>query len=96
LLELLPKLTIALQQTQLCYKSHLEFWKNKHPSKKIIKGWKHSQVDQLVYFFGLNYKYFKIYHDIIKHVIWLGEKIEVYIVLDFMWKNMIKKNLMNS
>ncbi len=37
-----------------------------------------------MYFFGLNYKYLKTYHEIIKHVIWLGKNIEVYIVLDFM------------
>jgi hypothetical protein len=58
--------------------------------------WKHSQVDQLVYLFGLNYKYLEIYHGIIKHVIWLGRKIEVNIVFDFMWENMVKTYLINS
>jgi hypothetical protein len=33
-----------------------------------------------MYFYGLNYKYLKIYHKIIKHVIWLGRKIEVNMV----------------
>ncbi len=28
-------------------------------------------------FFGLNYKYLKIYHESIKHVILLGKKIEI-------------------
>jgi hypothetical protein len=37
-----------------------------------------------VYFYGLNYNYLKIDHEIIKHVIWLGRKIEVNMVLDFM------------
>ncbi len=32
----------------------------------------------------VNNKYFKIYHKIIKHVIWLGRKIEVNMVRDFM------------
>jgi predicted transcriptional regulator len=40
-----------------------------------IVEWKHSQIDQLVYFSRLNYKYLKIYHEIIKHVIWLGGKV---------------------
>jgi hypothetical protein len=44
----------------------------------------------------LNYKYLKIYHEIIKQIIWLGRKIEVDMVLDFMWKNMIKKYLIKS
>ncbi len=35
-------------------------------------------------FFGLNYKYLEIYHEIIKHIIWLDRKIEVSMVLDFM------------
>ncbi len=53
---------------------------------KVSREWKHNQVDQLVYFFGLNYKYLKIYHEIIKHVIWLGRKIEVNMVSDFIFK----------
>ncbi len=36
-----------------------------------------------MYFFGLNYKYIKIYHDIIKHVIWLGINIELNMVFIF-------------
>jgi hypothetical protein len=59
-------------------------------------GWKHNQVDQLVYFSRLNYKYLKIYHEIIKHIIWLGKKIKVNIVFDFMWKNTIKTYLMKN
>ncbi len=35
-----------------------------------------------MYFSRLNYKYLEIYHEIIKHVIWLGRKIEVNMVLD--------------
>jgi hypothetical protein len=38
----------------------------------------------LVYFSGLNYKYLKIYHEIIEHVIWLGRKIGVNMIFDFM------------
>ncbi len=49
----------------------------------------------LVYFYGLNYKYLKIHHEIIKHVIWLGKNIEVNMVLDFMRKSMIK-NIFNQ
>jgi hypothetical protein len=48
-----------------------------------------------VYFYGLNYKYLKIHHEIIKHVIWLGKNIEVNMVLDFMRKSMIK-NIFNQ
>jgi hypothetical protein len=40
-----------------------------------------------VYFYGLNYKYLKIHHEIIKHVIWLGKNIEVNMVLDSPLKN---------
>jgi len=58
--------------------------------------WKHSQVVKFVYFYGLNYKYLKISHEIIKHIIWLCRKIEVNIVFDFMWKNMIKTYLIKS
>jgi hypothetical protein len=47
---------------------------------------KTQSVDQLMYYFGLNYKYLKIYHEIIKHVIWLFRKIEVNMVFDFMSK----------
>jgi hypothetical protein len=61
-----------------------------------FKGWKHNQVDQLVYYFELNYNHFKIYHEIIKHVIWLGRKFEVNMVLDFPWKNMIKTYIIKS
>jgi hypothetical protein len=49
-----------------------------------------------MYFFGLNYKYLKIYHEIIKHVIWLGINIEINMVFDFMWKNTIKTHLIKS
>jgi hypothetical protein len=61
-----------------------------------IWKWKHSQVDELMYFSKLNYKYLKIYHEIIKHVIWMGKNIEIHMVLDFMWKNMIKTYLINN
>jgi hypothetical protein len=61
-----------------------------------LPKWKHNQVNLLMYFFGLNYMYLKIYHEIIKHVNWLGRKIEVHMVLDFMWKNMIKTYLIKS
>ncbi len=40
-----------------------------------------------MYIFGLNYKYLKIYHEIIIHVIWLGIKIEVNMFFDFIFKN---------
>jgi hypothetical protein len=63
---------------------------------RSIDGWKHNQVDHVVYFFGLNYKYLQIYLEIVKHVIWLGKKIEVNMVFDFMWKNTIKTYLINS
>jgi hypothetical protein len=49
-----------------------------------------------MYFFGLKYKYLKIYHEIIKQVIWLGRNIEVNMVLDFMWKSTIKTYLIKS
>jgi hypothetical protein len=35
-----------------------------------------------MYFLTLNYKYLKTYHEIIKHVIWLGKNIEANMVLD--------------
>jgi hypothetical protein len=54
---------------------------------KVFGAWKHNQVDQLMYIFGLNYKYLKIYHEIIIHVIWLGIKIEVNMFFDFIFKN---------
>jgi len=62
---------------------------------KIFGGRKHNQVDQLVYFFGLNYKYLKKYHETIKHVIWLSRKIEVNMVFDFFFK-LIKNYLIKS
>ncbi len=40
-----------------------------------------------MYFYGLNYKYLKTHHEIIKHVIWLGKNIEVNMVLDLLSKN---------
>jgi hypothetical protein len=49
-----------------------------------------------MYFSRLNYKYLEIYHQIIKHIVWLGRKIEVNMVIDFMRENMIKTYLINS
>jgi len=37
-----------------------------------------------------------MYHEIIKHVISLGRKIEDNIVIDFMWKSMIKTYLIKN
>ncbi len=48
-----------------------------------------------MYFSRLNYKYFQVYPEIIKHVIWLGIKIEINMVLGFYVKK-YDKNIFNQ